>query len=118
MAGVPHAEPDRRSPRLRPAEITPIVLRCQDGRRVSGKLKCVSLTGGLVASATILPPGSLVRLLFVTPKGPVAGTAEMLQPVSWAEQPFRFAVLPRSDHQRLRAMIQPPRPAGPPPNNW
>jgi len=113
MAGLPHAEPERRSPRLRLAEVTPIVLRCQDGRRVCGKLQCVSLTGGLVAPSSLLPPGALVRLLFVTPKGPVAGTAEMLQPVSWGEQPFRFAALPKSDHHRLRALIQPSRSAGP-----
>ena len=111
MAELPQVEPERRSPRLRPAEITPIVLRCQDGRQVSGKLQCISLTGGLVASFSLLPPGSVVRLLFVTPKGPVAGTAEMLQPVSWREQPFRFAAIPKPDHQRLRAMIQIP-PAG------
>jgi len=115
MAGLPHAEPERRSPRLRLAEVTPIVLRCQDGRRVSGKLQCVSLTGGLIASVSPLPPGSWVSVIFVTPKGPVAGTAEMLQPVSWREQPFRFAALPKSDHRRLHAMIQPPRAAAPTP---
>lgn len=113
MAELPHAVPERRSPRLRPAELTPIVLRCQDGRRISGKLQCISLTGGLVASSSPLPTGSVVRLLFVTPKGPVAGTAEMLHPVSWTEQPFRFAAIPQPDQQRLRAMIQPIAASGP-----
>jgi hypothetical protein len=47
----------------------------------------------------------MVRLIFVTPKGPVTGTAEMLHPVSRAEQPFRFAAIPDSDQHRLRAVI-------------
>jgi len=104
---LPQAEPERRSPRVRLVELTPIVLRCQDGHRVSGRLQCVSMTGGLVAGTSPLPPGSLVRLMFITPKGPVAGMAEMLHPVSWTEQPFRFAAIPESDRHRLRAIIQP-----------
>ena len=107
MTPLPQAEPERRSPRLRLAEFTPIVLRCQDGHRISGNLRCISMTGGLVAPASLLPPGSRVKLMFVTPKGPVAGMAEMLHPVSWTEQPFRFAVIPESDQKRLRAAIQP-----------
>jgi hypothetical protein len=47
----------------------------------------------------------MVRLIFVTPKGPVTGTAEMLPPVSKAEQPFRFATIADSDQHRLRAVI-------------
>jgi hypothetical protein len=34
-----------------------------------------------------------VKLMFVTPTGPVLGTAEMLNPVSWNQQPFRFVGL-------------------------
>jgi len=63
------------------------------------------MTGGLVVPASLLPPGSMVRLIFVTPKGPVTGTAEMLQPVSKAEQPFRFATIADADQHRLRAVI-------------
>lgn len=48
----------------------------------------------------------MVKLIFVTPKGPVTGTAEMLRPVSWTEQPFRFATIPDSGQHRLRAVIQ------------
>jgi hypothetical protein len=47
----------------------------------------------------------MVKLIFVTPKGPVTGTAEMLDPVSQAEQPFRFAAIAESDQRRLRAVI-------------
>jgi hypothetical protein len=102
---IAQAEPGRRSQRLRLADSIPIVLRCQDGHRIPGKLLCVSLTGGLVVPASLLPPGAMVRLIFVTPKGPVTGTAEMLHPVSVAEQPFRFAAIADSDQHRLRAVI-------------
>lgn len=88
-------------------EFTPIVIRCPDGHRVSGRLQCVSLTGGLVAPASILAPGLLVDLLFVTPKGPVTGRVEMLHAVSWTEQPFRFVAIPVSAQRRLCAAIQP-----------
>ena len=95
----------KRSQRLQLAEAIPIVLRRQDGHRVPGRLQCVSLTGGLIAPASLLPPGSMVNVIFITPKGPVTGTAEMLRPVSWTEQPFRFATLPDSGQHRLRAVI-------------
>jgi len=107
MTGFPHTVPQRRSPRLRLAEETPIVLRCLDGKRVSGSLRCVSMTGGLVTQVALIPPGSLVSLIFLTPKGHIVGTAEMLHPVSWKEQPFRFATVLDSYKHRLHAMIQP-----------
>ena len=99
-------KPGKRAQRLRLASSIPIVLRRQDGPRVPGSLQCVSLTGGLIVLASLLPPGSMVKLIFITPKGPIAGTAEMLHPVSWTEQPFRFAALPDADQKRLRAVIE------------
>lgn len=105
MPHIAQTDPGRRPQRLHLAEAIPIVLRHQDGHRIAGKLQCVSLTGGLVRPASPLPPGSMVKLLFVTPKGPVTGTAEMLHPVSWAEQPFRFSAISDSDQRRLRAVI-------------
>jgi hypothetical protein len=96
----------KRPQRLQLAGSIPIVLRHQDGHRLAGKLQCVSLTGGLIGLASLLPPGSMVKLIFVTPKGPVTATAEMLRPVSWTEQPFRFAALPDSGQHRLRAVIE------------
>lgn len=95
----------KRSQRLQLASAIPIVLRRPDGQRVAGKLHCVSVTGGLVVPAALLPTGSIVRLIFVTPKGPVTGTAEMLPPVSWTEQPFRFAAIAHPDRHRLSAVI-------------
>jgi hypothetical protein len=91
---------------MRPAEITPVVLRFQDGPRIPGLLQCVSLTGGLLALSELLPEGSIVNLMFVTPAGPVRGTAEMLPAGSWTQQPFRFAAIQEADQRRLRATIQ------------
>lgn len=105
MTQIIQPNPEKRAQRLRLAEAIPIVLRRQDGQRVAGKLQCVSMTGGLVVPSSLLPPGSMVRLIFVTPKGPVTGTAEMLHPISWTEQPFRFAAIADSDQHRLSAVI-------------
>ncbi len=44
--------------------------------------------------------------MFLTPTGPVLGTAEMLKPVSWGQQPFRFVALEQDDQRRLRESIQ------------
>ena len=106
MTQIVQAEPGRRPQRLQLADSIPIVLRRQDGHRIAGKLNCVSTTGGLIVPASLLPTGSMVRLIFVTPKGPVTGTAEMLPPVSRTEQPFRFATIPHSHQHRLRAVIE------------
>ncbi len=49
---------------------------------------------------------SRVKLMFLTPTGPVLGTAEMLKPVSWSQQPFRFVAIEQDDQRRLQASIQ------------
>ena len=49
-----------------------------------------------------LLPDSQVKLMFVTPTGPVLGTAEMLRPVSLSKQPFRFVSLEQDDQRRLQ----------------
>jgi len=105
MTQAVQANSGKRSQRLKLADSIPIVLRHQDGHRIPGKLQCISLTGGLIGLPSLLPPGSLVSVIFVMPKGPVSATAEMLRPVSWTEQPFRFAALPASGQHRLRAVI-------------
>ncbi len=102
---IAQAKSPTRPQRLHLADSIPIVLRCQDGHRFPAKLQTVSVTGGLIGLAPLLPPGSMVKVLFVTPKGPVSGTAEMLRAVSWTEQPFRFATILDVDQRRLRAVI-------------
>jgi len=95
-----------RAPRTCFAETTPAVLRCQDGRRVPGKLQVISVTGGLLSLSKPLDQGSQVKLMFLTPRGAVLGAVQMLSPVSWNLQPFKFVGLCDDDQRRLQAAIQ------------
>jgi hypothetical protein len=81
-------------------------MRFQDGRRTSGNLQLVSVTGGLLSLPRPLNQGSRVKLMFLTQTGPVLGAAELLSPVSQGLQPFRFLQLQEGDRQRLRATIE------------
>jgi hypothetical protein len=96
----------RRAPRTYLSEITPAVLRCQDGRSVPGRLQVISLAGGLLCLSHPLDQGSQVTLMFLTRRGSVVGMAEMLSPISWSLQPFRFVRLHDEDELRLQAAIQ------------
>ena len=84
---------------------TPVVLRLQDGARVSGRLEVVSATGGLVSLPRPLAQGAIAKLIFLTSAGPVLAVAEMLPPLSWELQPFRFLALYKDDRRRLDAAI-------------
>ena len=106
MNALPQPVPDRRAPRFSLADVTPAVLRFDDGRRAQAQLEVVSLTGGRLFLPTPVQPDSQVKLMFVTPTGPVLGTAEMLKPVSWTQQPFRFVGLEGDDQRRLQDSIQ------------
>ena len=106
MAHLPQPPMPRRPDRARFADTIPAVLRFPDGQRTSGKLKVVSVTGGLLSLPRPLRQGSVAKLMFLTPSGSVLGSAEMLSPVSWELQPFRFVGLPDDDHSRLQSAIQ------------
>ena len=95
-----------RPPRACFSETTPAVLRCQDGHRVPGQLKVISVTGGLLCLSKTLDLGLQVKLMFLTRSGSVLGAAEMLTPVSWSLQPFKFVGLYDDDQRRLQAAIQ------------
>lgn len=97
---------DRRAPRLSLSDITHAVLRFEDGHRTQAQLETISLTGGMLSLPKPLGRESRVKLMFVTPTGPVLGTAEMLKPVSWTQQPFRFVGLEGEDQRRLQESIQ------------
>jgi hypothetical protein len=103
---LPQPSHDRRAPRLNLSDITPAVLRFEDGHRTQGQLEVISLTGGILSLAKPVVRQSRVKLMFVTPTGPVLGTAEMLKPVSWTQQPFRFVGLEGDDQRRLQDSIQ------------
>ncbi|MFZ0866507.1 MAG: hypothetical protein WAU76_01120 [Candidatus Sulfotelmatobacter sp.] len=44
--------------------------------------------------------------MFLTGAGMVLGSAEMLSPLSWGLQPFRFVALADDDQDRLKTVIQ------------
>ena len=106
MNALPQPNPDRRAPRLNLSDITHAVLRFEDGHRTQGQLEIISLTGGMLSLPKPVDRPSRVKLMFVTPTGPVLGTAEMLKPVSWSQQPFRFVGLEKDDQRRLQESIQ------------
>ena len=94
----------RRAPRIRTTERTPAVLRFQSGDCVQGRLEVFSSTGGLLCLSKPLIRGTRIKVMFLTKTGAVQGSAEMLTPVSWTEQPFRFVALASGDQRRLQAM--------------
>lgn len=105
MTYFPPPQTPRRPPRTTFAETTPAVLRCLDGRRVPGKLQVISLTGGLLCLSQTLDKGSKVKVMFLTESGSVLGAAEMLSPISWSLQPFKFVGLHDEDERRLQTAI-------------
>lgn len=106
MKFLPQSQPATRAKRVYFAEPTPAVLRLADGRRVPGKLKVVSLTGGLLSMSHPLDTGRNAKLMFLTGAGMVLGSAEMLSPLSWGLQPFRFLALTYDDENRLKITVQ------------
>jgi hypothetical protein len=106
MPFLPQAHAQKRAQRVRFEEATPVVLRYPDGRRFSGDLQVISVTGGLVCIRQPLQRGSVVKLMFLAKTGSVLGSAEMLSPVAWDRQPFRFVALHEDDQSRLHAAIQ------------
>lgn len=50
--------------------------------------------------------GLVGRLIFLTQDGAVLGEAQMLTPMSWERQPFKFTSLKDDDRDRLNKTIQ------------
>jgi hypothetical protein len=67
-------------------------------------LEVFSSTGGLLSLQKPLIRGTRIKVMFLTQGGPVLGAAEMLSPVSWTQQPFRFVALAYVDQRRLQAV--------------
>ena len=44
--------------------------------------------------------------MFLTNKGCVVGDAQMLTPIAWDRQPFKFTTLQEEDHYRLQTVIK------------
>jgi hypothetical protein len=86
--------------------MTPAVLRLPDGSGSRGTLKTISVTGGLLDVSSTLDRGSRVKVMFMTPTGPVLGAAEMLKPLSTTQQPFRFVSLEQDAQRKLQAIVE------------
>ncbi len=96
-----------RPPRLKLAQTTPAVLRFPSGDRVQGRLQVVSVTGGLLWLSSPLDQGARAKLMFLIEQaGAVLGTAEMLNPISSTQQPFKFVDIAKDDRSRLNRAIQ------------
>jgi len=63
------------------------------------------MTGGLLSLARPIRQGSVGKLMFLTPAGTVLGSAEMLTPMSWELQPFKFVGFSGNDHGTLETAI-------------
>ena len=74
MPYLPQSTP-RRPDRARFDEAMPVVLRFPDGQRSSGKLRVVSVTGGLLSLERPVRQGSVAKVMFLTTAGSVLGTA-------------------------------------------
>src|SRR2546428_8617869 len=106
MTCLPQPSPIFRPPRVRMTDFTPAVLRFHDGGCATGRLEVISPTGGLLCLPKSANRGSRVKLMFLTQMGPVLGSAELLSPVFWTRQPFRFLGLAFGDGRRLPAITQ------------
>ena len=107
MPFVPQSQAQLRRPeRVRLDEAIPAVVRFNDGNRTSGRLKVVSMTGGLLSLPRPVRQGSVGKLMFLTSAGSVLGSAEMLTPMSWELQPFKFIGFSGDDHGKLESAIQ------------
>src|ERR1051326_2557719 len=100
------SQPPRRPDRVRFSETVPAVLRLADGNRASGRLKVVSITGGLLSLSHPIRQGIVGKLMFLPPAGWVLGSAEMLTPFSGELKPFNFVAPPDDDNPRLQKTIK------------
>ena len=105
MNALPQQHSAPRTPRLHFEHSTPAVLRFDSGQSVSGDLRVVSLTGGLLSLPKPVAKGSQVRLMFLIGPGSVLAGAEMLSPVNNSQQPFRFVSLAQKDRRKLESII-------------
>src|SRR5260370_39920615 len=71
MPYLDQSQPRRRAERVRFEEATPVVLRFSDGRRSSGRLQVISVTGGLLCLSPPVQQGSVGKLMFFARTGSV-----------------------------------------------
>jgi hypothetical protein len=106
MPYAPQTEFRERAQRVGFEEKTPVVVRFAGGVRCSAQLQVVSITGGLLCLQRPVQPGAVGKLMFLTNKGAIIGEAQMLTPVAWDRQPFKFTTLHEDDRYRLQTVIK------------
>jgi hypothetical protein len=106
MPYAPGTEFRERAARIGFEEKTPVVVRFPGGVRCSANLKIVSVTGGLLTLQRPVQPGAVGKLMFLTNNGCVMGEAQMLTPVAWDRQPFKFTTLEEDSRYRLQTVIK------------
>jgi len=84
----------------------PAVLRFSNGQSGHAEIRVLSLTGGLLTLPRCIHHGARVKLMFLLETGAVLSPIELLRPVNWTQQPFRFLDLELGDERRLQTMIQ------------
>src|SRR5208282_6165114 len=105
----PQPHQNERADRVQLHRMAPATIRFEDGRRSLGKLRTISLTGGLLRLSKPLLPGTLIEVTFISRCGPVLGLAELLSPVLATRrclQPFKFIMIDDDDYQRLSSVIR------------
>ena len=105
----PQPHQNQRAVRVQFHRMAPAAIRFEDGRRGLGKLRTISLTGGLLRLSKPLVPGTLIEVIFISNGGPVLGIAELLTPASATLkclQPFKFIMIDDDDYQRLSSLIR------------
>lgn len=118
MTALPPSPTSYRSPRVRFAHTMPAVLRFSNGQSGHAEIRVLSLTGGLLTLPRCVHHGARVKMMFLLETGAVLSAVELLRPVNWTQQPFRFLDLEPRDVHRLQSLIQheigsPAAPVGP-----
>jgi len=105
----PQPHQNQRAVRVQFHTMAPAAIRFEDGRHGPGKLRTISLTGGLLRLSKPLVPGTLIEVIFMPYGGPVLGLAELLTPALETLkclQPFKFIMIDDDDYQRLSSLIR------------
>jgi hypothetical protein len=104
----PRPHDNQRAARVHFQSMAPAAIQFEDGRRGLGKLRAISLTGGLLPLSKPLVPGTLIEVIFTAHGAPVQGLAEMLTPASATLkclQPFKFSLIDDDNYRRLSSLI-------------
>jgi hypothetical protein len=106
MPYAPQTQFRERAERVGFDEKTPVVVRFAGGVRCSAQLQVISVTGGMLCLQRPVQPGAVGKLMFLSSKGCITGDAQMLSPVAWDRQPFKFTTLGDDDRYKLQTIVK------------